>query len=867
MYFIFATTNSSEDEARTSTTIQPSPPTVGQSAIRVPSTHGNTPERAGEIFEMMEVERASNVANSVNSRTTGVQSLALGNLNLDEIKRILHEAQPKIVTASNKDVIFLIGDKGAGKSTIVNYLLGYKTVLSLNSEDGLAYAESTVPKGAAHAETGKHLGGAKTLFPEVFTTADGRYSYCDCPGFKDNRCEEERICTTIATEMAVRKANRVKVMVVLDDSSFKTDRGEGFVQLSETLGNLLRLEDPRLSILFVVNKASALTTPRQIANRIQQLIDSERKIFQNFFSRLPEKFQNRLRGCCWSEEPLENDTAVEAAHASVLFNEVQKNAQQQEKILKMLTFMKRDGGRHIKVINVFDDFQSAQEINDALGLLPFIEKTLFDFAGFNRARHRFNDAIQEIVSDMCQILKDMKNLPVCLDYYRDQLNDAEKRIAFYVGQLSINEFSSGTENQIAVVRTEINRLQDLIRRNEQNKDRCQNEIGRLTALKNNFDRDDEQILWEDSIKETRYPLVGLFSWTKKDFAYPLADPFTRFEASLLDVDDSSFFATVADAGSKGALGGAAIGTAIAGAPSAGVAAPIGAGLGAAIGGGIAAIGAGIQYGAPRVIHLARRVDKRGEFCNQIVDRDNGVYRSTYLSRVGLPGGAKIVIYCAYNKLIRIVQQIQEANALLISKRDMFHTLIQEYDRLLMDLANLRNREQILKTQDIAAITQQKREFDGRLRDFRDRKAALANSLQLVENKLQDVKERHLNQKSSLEIIYDVVMTSGFDTSYPLFKRFQALYQYINQGGTGPTIELPDNMIDSISTLPLIDPVQTPCQHLFNRLEITEWLSRTHTCPNCRTPVEPRDLISIRSFAELVTSELDRRVAEIHVGEV
>lgn len=49
--------------------------------------------------------------------------------------------------------------------------------------------------------------------------------------------------------------------------------------------------------------------------------------------------------------------------------------------------------------------------------------------------------------------------------------------------------------------------------------------------------------------------------------------------------------------------------------------------------------------------------------------------------------------------------------------------------------------------------------------------------------------------------------------------------------------------DAITQSPFIDPVLTPCEHLFERAQILKWLEKNVTCPLCRAAVSKKALVT------------------------
>ncbi len=174
-------------------------------------------------------------------------------VNLKKLKSLFEEAFEKIKAAQNQEVVLVVGNTGAGKSTSINYLMGSKMFLNSRTytnefgdqcvEDG----EIAVASGEKeYAKIGSDLLKSQTLYAEVTTVGPDGFAYCDCTGFQDSRSNEEGIISSLGTYLAIKFSKNIKALVItIDYSSFDSTRAKGFKNLCETLGHLL----PNLSEL------------------------------------------------------------------------------------------------------------------------------------------------------------------------------------------------------------------------------------------------------------------------------------------------------------------------------------------------------------------------------------------------------------------------------------------------------------------------------------------------------------------------------------------------------------------------------------------------------------------------------------------
>lgn len=660
--------------------------------------------------------------------------LTSGGLDLDEMQSLIQRAYPKIETAANKNIVLVLGNLGAGKSSIVDYLLGCRMRAENRGTRRVAVPEEGQQ---VYAPIG-HSFEAQTLFPEVYTNGTSSYFYCDCPGFEDNRTLEERICASISTQMAINKASSVKVMVVIDNNSFRVDRAASFRKLSNTLSKLFSRLDhfdqqEEFPFLFVINKADPWVEAAHVVADIREIISAEDTTIATMLSRVQGRFRS-------------------------LDSERRREIQNTRTMLGFLNFMLQGGESNIHVIDVFDTphhlQSSRQEIETALSSLPSIGKESFNFERYDDMRVKFNEVIYKIIEDSTGILKEKREIPQRIRYYDRAAADANRRVDFYVTQLATGNFS------ISINR---DRIQELTTAMERSEAQRQGLEGRIQGL----NRIDAVKYWEDSINEERFRILWLFSnpfsWSEKEFRYT-GIPFMHSQESAYDT---------------------------------------------------------------------------GRFLNKAENPATGAYSSRYESNRGSDGRAKVEIFIPFNQSPDIVTTLTD----LQGQRGRLNSHIQW----------LRNSRAQYENEDRATETQRRSQFERGQRRFEQLRRMFEESRNVAQELLPRVEQDYENNANLIRTTYNIVTNLTFES--PLVNIFINLYEHLDQP---EDIEpnLSPNLIDPISADPLIDPVQTRCEHPFNRLEITAWLQSGHdSCPICRASVRETDLVPIPALAEMVVEQL------------
>ena len=163
-----------------------------------------------------------------------------------------------------KDAIIVIGNTGAGKSSFVNYLAGCRMVFKSPEELGLKGCEPlriVKPKqeGGDLDEIMPigHTKKSKTFMPHIATTAQ-RTTYCDCPGFLDNRGAEINIANAVNIRCALSQAKGIKVIILINYHSTRADRSRGLKEMidicSHLFGSTQNIEKYKDSILVGVTQ-------------------------------------------------------------------------------------------------------------------------------------------------------------------------------------------------------------------------------------------------------------------------------------------------------------------------------------------------------------------------------------------------------------------------------------------------------------------------------------------------------------------------------------------------------------------------------------------------------------------------------------
>lgn len=166
-------------------------------------------------------------------------------LNIHDLFRLVEKVDDAAELIRNKDIIFLLGGTGSGKSTAIHFLAG--STMMATKIDGLNHIAATNFKNPdlqyvtsspfARSET-RCITPVTVKFEEVGLIHPGSIILCDTPGFEDTNGPEVDIANGISIVRAIQKCKSVKPVVLVSYKSIG-DRFQGLKDLTHLLAGLI----------------------------------------------------------------------------------------------------------------------------------------------------------------------------------------------------------------------------------------------------------------------------------------------------------------------------------------------------------------------------------------------------------------------------------------------------------------------------------------------------------------------------------------------------------------------------------------------------------------------------------------------------
>ena len=201
-----------------------------------------------------------------------------GDLREDELDEAFLTGYEKAqVIKKQKEVVFVLGNTGAGKSTFIARLMGAKTIEFKDAGGHKCVRITENPE--RYPTIGYDPFESKTFYPELWL-ADG-LALCDSPGFKDTRGKNYQFVENVCLQYTVRAVKSKKFVIIIEEDTMTEGRGGSFKEFVAGISSLLTGEKvfnaapgektSLHSIVWAITKVPSDRTIQEIRYTIKEL--------------------------------------------------------------------------------------------------------------------------------------------------------------------------------------------------------------------------------------------------------------------------------------------------------------------------------------------------------------------------------------------------------------------------------------------------------------------------------------------------------------------------------------------------------------------------------------------------------------------
>ncbi|KAL4489799.1 hypothetical protein ABPG72_022439 [Tetrahymena utriculariae] len=238
-------------------------------------------------------------------------------LNINEMKRLIQQADIAAEMIEGQEIILLLGGTGAGKSTTIHFLAGSKMgfqEIQLEQGSFLQYIapvqvnNRTLQKikvGFSAISETRFITPVSVNFKDLNMSSNGSIILCDSPGFDDTAGPEVDIANGLGIVKAIKKCKSVRPVILL---SFKSmgDRGQGIKQIAHILVGLVKdIQDNLSSFSYLFSKfPEKYNINSELINIKNSLDQNTEEISDKAFASLFEDMIDKTKKQCNKIDPI-----------------------------------------------------------------------------------------------------------------------------------------------------------------------------------------------------------------------------------------------------------------------------------------------------------------------------------------------------------------------------------------------------------------------------------------------------------------------------------------------------------------------------------------------------------------------------------
>jgi len=221
---------------------------------------------------------------------------------INEMKRLINAAEKCADTIADSDIILLLGETGAGKSSLIHYLAGSKMIQT--RINGLNHIMPTDIKNSALKKVNTSpFANSETRFisavPIHIEETNEKVVICDTPGFEDTNGPEVDIANRYSIVNAVKNCKSVRIVFLVSYKSMG-DRLKGLRKLANTLIEMIAELNSHMkafSYYFTKFPIEEKNTVHALIGDLRNKMNENEKSNKNFETILNDMFNKTEKNC------------------------------------------------------------------------------------------------------------------------------------------------------------------------------------------------------------------------------------------------------------------------------------------------------------------------------------------------------------------------------------------------------------------------------------------------------------------------------------------------------------------------------------------------------------------------------------------